>query len=118
MPTSSPRPFGVLVDCSNTCTQCADACLSEEDVAMMATCIRLDLDCADICSVTSRVVSRQTEYDAAVTRALLAACAQSCKSCGDECAGHGDNMAHCKICAEACRGCEDACNCLASAMAG
>ena len=115
-----PRSFNVdaallaqaieaLTECANTCTQCADACLSEEDVQAMAKCIRLDLDCADICSTTSRVLSRQTEYDANVTRPVLAACIQVCKSCGDECEHHGQHMAHCKICAEGCRRCEQAC---------
>ena len=122
-----PRSFNVdagtladaieaLIACANTCTQCADACLSEQDVAAMAKCIRLNLDCADLCLATSRVVSRQTEYDANVTRPLLEACIAACKSCGDECEGHGEHMAHCKVCAESCRRCADACRKLLSAM--
>ena len=35
--------------CAQTCTSCADACLAEEMVAQMRQCIRLNLDCADIC---------------------------------------------------------------------
>ena len=122
-----PRSFNVeasllaeaieaLIECANTCTQCADACLSEQDVQKMVKCIRLDLDCADVCSATSRVISRQTEYDANVTRPLLEACIQACKSCGDECEHHGHHMAHCKICAESCRRCEQACRSLLSAI--
>ena len=118
-----PRTFNVdtavlaeaieaLIECANTCTQCADACLSEEDVRQMVKCIRLDLDCADICTATSRVISRQTEYDANVTRPVLEACIQVCKSCGDECEKHGHHMAHCKECAESCRRCEAACRAL------
>lgn len=103
------RAIDALVECANTCTQCADACLSEEDVASMVRCIRLDLDCADICLTTSRVVSRQTEYDANVTRPQLEACIAACKSCGDECERHGPHMAHCRVCAETCRRCEQAC---------
>lgn len=110
------RAIDALVECANTCTQCADACLSEQDVASMVKCIRLNLDCADVCTATSRVVSRQTEYDANVTRALLEACIAACKSCGDECEGHGQHMAHCRICAESCRRCEAACKELLTAM--
>ena len=62
------RTIEALVECANTCTQCADACLSESDVANLAKCIRLNLDCADVCVATSRVASRQTEYDANLTR--------------------------------------------------
>jgi len=39
------------------------------------------------------VVSRQTEYDAAVTRALLEACVSTCKSCGEECERHSRQRA-------------------------
>lgn len=111
------KAIDALNECAATCTQCADACLAEDDVAAMAKCIRLDLDCADICATTGRVVSRQTEYDANVTRALLEACATACKSCGDECSGHAEKMQHCKVCAESCRRCEQACRDLLDAIA-
>ncbi len=39
-------------DCAQACTACTDACLGEEDVQMLARCIRLDLDCADVCDAT------------------------------------------------------------------
>jgi hypothetical protein len=106
-----------LSDCAQACTACADACLSEDNVADLTKCIRLDLDCADVCEVTLRVLSRQTAYDANVTRALVQACMQSCKSCGDECQQHGEHgMQHCQVCAEACRRCEQVCTQLLEAM--
>lgn len=58
-------------ECAQACTACADACLSEPDVANSNRCIRDDLDCADICTTTSRVLSRHTGYDARLTRAML-----------------------------------------------
>ena len=42
-------------DCAQTCTVCADACLGEEMVRDLVRCIRLDLDCADICAATGQV---------------------------------------------------------------
>ena len=106
-------------DCAEACTLCADDCLSEEGkVESMVKCIRLDLDCADICATTGRVVSRQTEYDANLTRAQLQACIAACKSCGDECEQHGEHgMEHCRVCAEQCRRCEQACSALLEAIA-
>ena len=98
-----------LISCSEACTACADACLSEEMVADLVKCIRTDLDCADICATTARVLSRHTGYDANISRMLLEACATACKSCGDECARHADMHQHCRICADACRHCEQAC---------
>lgn len=96
-------------ECAQACTACADACLSEDMVADLTTCIRTNLDCADICGATGRVLSRRTGYDANLTRTVLQACAQACKSCGDQCAQHADMHEHCRVCAEACRRCEQAC---------
>ena len=105
-------------DCAQACTQCADDCLSEQgEQQHLAKCIRLNLDCADICTTTGRVVSRQTEYDANLTGAILRACAQACKSCGDECTKHGERgMEHCRVCAEQCRRCERTCEDLVEAI--
>jgi hypothetical protein len=122
-----PRDFNVdagvlaatidaLSDCAQACTACADDDLSEPDVAELVKCIRLCLDCADVCTATLRVASRQTEYDANATRSLLEACASTCRSCGDECERHAHMHEHCRVCAEACRRCEQACRELLAAM--
>lgn len=96
-------------ECAATCTACADACLGEDTVSGLTKCIRLNADCADICAATGAVLSRQTERDAGVVRALLEACRAACKACGDECAGHAEMHEHCRVCADACRRCEEAC---------
>ena len=105
------RCIEACFDCGQACTACADACLSEEMVDQLRKCIRSDLDCADICATTGRVLSRHTGYDANLTRAVLQACITACRSCGDECEHHARemNMEHCRVCAEACRRCEQAC---------
>src|SRR6266851_2448311 len=82
---SYPRTFNIdaavlaatidaLSDCAQACTADADDDLSEPNVAELVKCIRLCLDCADICATTAGVTSRQTDYDANVTRPLLEAC--------------------------------------------
>jgi hypothetical protein len=68
------------IPCAQTCTACADACLSEDMVAELTKCIRTDLDCADICSATGAVLSRHTGYDANITKAMLEACRVACAS--------------------------------------
>jgi hypothetical protein len=103
-------------DCSQTCTACADACLSETGVADLVKCIRTCLDCADICDTTGRVLSRHTGYDANLTRAMLQACLTACRSCGDECERHAQMHEHCRVCAQACRRCEQACQELISTL--
>jgi hypothetical protein len=82
----------------------------------MVTCIRLCLDCADVCTAAVGVVSRQTAYDASVTRPLLAACVAVCRSCGDECERQAQPHAHCRVCEQACRRCEQACRELLGAL--
>jgi len=122
-----PRTFNVdarvlaatidaLNDCAQACTADADDDLSESNVADLVKCIRLCLDCADICTTTAGVISRQTEYDANVTKPMLEACMAACKSSGDECERHAMMHAHCGVCAQACRRCEQACRELMMAM--
>ena len=102
--------------CAQSCTACADACLSEQMVADLVTCVRLNLDCADICETTGRALSRQTGRDINLVRALVQACATACKACGDECERHAGMHEHCRVCAEACRRCEKACQDLLAAL--
>ncbi len=99
------------VSCAQACTACADACLSESDdqLAMLRKCIRTDEDCADICAVTARVLSRHTGYDANVARTVLLACVTVCGTCAEECEQHASRHEHCRVCAEACRRCGQAC---------
>jgi len=110
------RSIGQCVDCAQTCTACADACLSEDGVANLVKCVRICLDCADICDATGRVLSRHTGYDANLTRATLQACVTVCRSCADECERHAQMHEHCRVCAQACRRCELACQELLSSL--
>jgi hypothetical protein len=97
------------VECAQACAVCADACLGEAEVAKLATCIRLNLDCADLCQVTARVASRQQPSEVAVLARTLELCALVCDFCGDECERHAAHHDHCRVCMEACRRCEAAC---------
>ena len=102
-------------DCAQACTADADADLGDGELASMIACVRLCLDCADVCTATARVVSRQTAHEPAVLRPLLQACAAICARCGDECQMHAHTHAHCRICQDACRRCEQACRDLLAA---
>ncbi len=96
-------------DCAASCTVCADACLAEDMVKELVRCIRLNLDCADVCESTGRVLARQTEPDASLLRAQLSVCADFCAACARECLSHGDRHEHCRLCGDTCLLCEDAC---------
>jgi len=104
-----------MTDCAQACISDTDADLGEQNVTEMIRCIRLCLDCADVCTAAAGVTSRPAGYDADVTKPLLQACVAICKSCGDECERHA-HMPHCQVCAEACRRCEQACRDLLDAL--
>ena len=48
----------------------------------LTKCIRTNLDCADLCEATGRILSRHTGYDANLTRAAL----EACRRCENACA--------------------------------
>lgn len=105
-----------LRDCIQACIADTDADLDEKDLAHMVKCIRLCLDCTDVCEATVGILSRPAEYDSKVVRPLLESCVAICKSCGDECEHHAHDFEHCRICGEACRRCETACQKLLTAI--
>lgn len=95
--------------CAQTCTSCADACLAEDMVEKLRQCIRLNLDCADICAAAGSIATRRTGSNIPVIRAVIEVCAAACEACGQECRTHADMHEHCRICAEACMRCAQAC---------
>jgi len=104
-------------ECTQACTVCADACLAEDDVQPLVNCIRLNLDCADVCHVTGQLMTRPSHRDAPALRSQLEACVEICRACADECESHARRgLEHCRICAEACRKCAEACERMATAL--
>jgi hypothetical protein len=96
-------------DRAQACTADNDADLSEANLADMVRCIRLCLNCTDVCAATAAVLSRPAEFDPDLARPLLRACVAICISCGNECARHAPHHEHCRVCEQACRRCERAC---------
>ena len=93
-----------LNNCAAVCNHCITACLEEDDVKMLANCIKLDIDCAEMCNFTAGLIARGSAH----ASHLMAECADICNACADECEKH-THMEHCKECAEACRKCAEAC---------
>jgi hypothetical protein len=86
------------------CNRCFDECLKEDDVKMMADCIRLDRECADMCAFAAKAMQSNSPF----AKEICALCAKICRACGDECAKH-EHHQHCKDCADACYRCAEAC---------
>lgn len=90
-------------ECAAACEHCAAACLQEPDVQMMARCIALDIDCAQVCRVAASMMQRGSTQAGELCRV----CAEICDACGEECARHAHQ--HCQQCADACRRCAAEC---------
>ena len=95
--------------CAQTCTSCADACLAEEKVTELRQCIRLNLDCADVCAGTATLATAELVRTKKSIRTMLEACITACRLCGEECQRHASMHERCRICADSCRRCEAAC---------
>lgn len=89
--------------CAAACSHCARACLEEPDVAGLARCIGLDLDCAAVCQLTAAAMARGSELGPV----LCEFCASICERCAAECARHEHD--HCQSCASMCRRCAVSC---------
>ena len=95
--------------CAQSCTSCADACLAESQVTKLRQCIRLNLDCANLCDATAALASRRTGSNEEVLLRALEVCELACRTCAEECERHAQMHEHCRICAEECRRCQHAC---------
>ncbi|MBB5414362.1 four-helix bundle copper-binding protein [Paraburkholderia atlantica] len=95
-----------LDHCASACTRCYSACIAERHIDEMEKCIRLDMDCASVCRLTSEALARDTQF----MRDFCDLCARLCDTCADECARHPAQ--HCQDCSDACRRCAEACRAL------
>ena len=104
--------INAALDCVRACQICAAACLGERDVEKLRDCIRLDLDCAEICAMTADFLSRESFFQAQACQL----CIDICEACAAECGEHR-RMEHCRECAAACNKCAEACRAMETAMA-
>ncbi len=98
--------------CALACQACADACIGAPDVRALRRAIRLNLDSADICDCTARLLARSIEIEPRLLRAQVETCARACALTGNECERHISHHSHCRACALACRACAEACGAL------
>jgi hypothetical protein len=95
--------------CEFACVSCADSCLGQDSLAMLRQCIRLNLDCADVCALTSHLVSRAMAAEPKLVLAQLEICASLCAACEHECRKLSFTHDQFHICAHACNHCESLC---------
>ena len=96
--------------CAQACEECYSACLSEPDVQARIHCVHVLRDCADICSIATQFMSRDSEF----SQQICTLCATICDTCAAECAKFQDT--HCQKCADMCHNCADECRKMATKM--
>lgn len=85
------------------CHACAASDLQERDVEMMASCVLINLDCADMCEATIKALARRSPHHGD----FCAMCEHLCRACAVECGKHDTD--HCRRCKDACLRCAAAC---------
>lgn len=103
-------------NCAQNCTSCADACVGEEKNGALKQCIRLNLDCADVCLATGQMASRRSGSNEAILKEMIKICESACRVCAEECEKHASQHEHCLICGETCRRCEESCRAAAATI--
>ncbi|MDF9841009.1 MULTISPECIES: four-helix bundle copper-binding protein [unclassified Paenibacillus] len=104
-------------ECIDACIKCMNACnysyvssLKEYDLAALRESIRLDRECADICSFAVQAMTRQSPFVVEILRL----CAEICERCADESSRH--MQTHCQDCIDACRSAAMACRLISGAV--
>jgi hypothetical protein len=80
----------------------------------MEQCIRLCLDCADVCDAAANLGLRQSGDNDQIVREMLELCARACDVCAAEC--EQMEHEHCKLCAQMCRECAADCRTAAESI--
>lgn len=94
--------------CAAICNHCASSCTKEENIAMMANCIQLDMECSAICYAAAQLMSLGSEKANEICRI----CADICEKCGAECSNHENE--HCQECSVICKECASECRRMAA----
>ncbi|AAK78060.1 hypothetical protein BJV85_000081 [Clostridium acetobutylicum] len=89
--------------CSQACYECFKACLNEPDVNARRTCISILFECAQMCQMSSALMSMDAQF--AIDHCKL--CSVICDKCAQECSMFQDP--HCQKCANECRTCSNEC---------
>lgn len=97
-------------ECIDACLEAMNACnfsyvssLKEYDLESLRESMRLDRECADICSYAIQAMTRQSPF----VDGILRLCAEICEACADKCSKTVHS--HCQECIAACRRCAEAC---------
>ncbi|MCL9660109.1 four-helix bundle copper-binding protein [Paenibacillus hunanensis] len=106
------RPYiEACVEAMNACNLSYVSNLKQYDLEKLCDCIRVNRDCAEVCSFTIQALSQGNAFAAEIA----GLCAKACEACIAECSKH--EQTHCQDCVEACRRCAEMCRELEGSLA-
>lgn len=93
-----------IAACKDAIDAC-QACAAADIRAATNLCALINLDCADICTVTMNALARHSLHHGD----FCAICAHICRACAAACAPHAEVHGHCRRCMLACEKCAVEC---------
>jgi hypothetical protein len=99
-PQTSSREMHALMECMSICSSCCKKCIEEGHKKTAELCG----ECADICALTIKSQSCQSDMQQQITDL----CVQCCQRCASEC--QKVQAQHCQECADICNQCATACS--------
>lgn len=96
----------ILFECAIACRLCAEACIKRNDIELLQRCIHLNVDCAELCTITINFLIRNSE----ILDDQLDVCAELCALCAEESNRHYSQVPECRQSAELCALAEEACH--------
>lgn len=116
---TSTKPYEDAISacqtCANICNACSDDMIgmeSHDNRELMARCIRLCRECADICSLSASWMSRSSLLSGQICQW----CAEVCNTCAEACEQHAPHHELCRLCSAVCRKCVAVCQEVAEAV--
>jgi len=91
------------VACALACERCTTVCLMDQDVQGLTRCIHLTRDCANVCALTAKFLTHNSDF----AQAICELCVEVCVACRDECARHDQEVI--KRCADTCHRAAEKC---------
>lgn len=92
------------IECEHVCLETITYCLEKGGAYADASHIRILMDCAEICRMSSSFMMRDSEFH---MRTCLV-CAEICAPCGESCEAFSDDP-QLERCAEICLICAESC---------
>lgn len=94
--------------CSQDCYMCFNACLHEPDLNMRKDCVKMLIECGNMCEISAAMMSMKGRF----SQEHCQLCALICDTCAKECDMYKEE--HCQRCVASCRKCADECRNMAA----